>query len=110
MIHFRLRDKGFPTNLSLQRKDSLIDYNQIRQRTKSQYVEEVSSESVSQHVQSLLDSYKLVKASDQNTQTQEALVPLEHSLKVLRVLWHFTKSLRMYKRDSMRLMVSESDL
>ena len=110
MIHFRLRDKGFPTNLSLQRKDSLIDYNQIRQRTKSQYVEEVSSESVSQHVQSLLDSYKLVKASDQNTQTQEALVPLEHSLKVMRVLWHLTKSLRMYKRDSMRLMVSESDL
>lgn len=70
---------------------------------------EVSSESVSQHVQSLLDSYKVIKTSDADAQV-EAIVTLEHSLKVLRALWHFVKSLQMYKRESIRLMVSEVDM
>ncbi len=55
-IYFQIRDcpPVVQTNLSLQRKDSLYEYSQLRQRTKSQFVDEISASSINYLVQSLI--------------------------------------------------------
>ena len=47
-IYFQIRDKS-PNAISMQpiqRKDSLLEYSQIRQRTKSQFVDEISASGI----------------------------------------------------------------
>jgi hypothetical protein len=71
----------------LQRKDSLYEYSQLRQRTKSQFVDEISASSINYLVQSLIQHEFGIQgfnksSSDENSQT------LEQTLKVMKVL-HF---------------------
>lgn len=49
-IYFQIKDTNpvvlQTNNLTLQRKDSLFEYSQIRQRTKSQFVDEISASGI----------------------------------------------------------------
>ena len=108
-VYFVIRDKK--DELSISRKDSLLEFAAKRERTKSEAVNDISVSAVNSMASQLIDKEFHVFNQEamvkfKSEEKKKDMKHLESSLKILKVLNFVFKNLQLFTNQGIKFLIS----